>query len=158
LKIRRLVLWAAVLTAGGPAAWLFAAAPAEEHVLRGKVVTLPAALDSKKLGIRVDAEPPAGSVVLLGADGTITPLLRDEASRALFLDTRLQNRPAELRGRLFEGVPFLQVINFKIERDGKLGTPEYYCNICTISVRFPQDCPCCQGPMELRMKPERRDR
>jgi hypothetical protein len=47
------------------------------------------------------------------------------------------------------------VITFKIEQDGRLQTPEYYCNICTISVRYPQVCPCCQGPMELRMKPQR---
>jgi len=42
----------------------------------------------------------------------------------------------------------------KIEDDGRLRTPEYYCEICTISVRWPQTCPCCQGDMLLRMKPE----
>jgi hypothetical protein len=129
--------------------------PAQDVVMRGKVVTLAAALEAKKLGIRVDAEPSASAVVLLGEDGTITPLLSDEASRALFLDKRLRDRPAELRGKRFGGVPYLQVVTFKVEQEGKLQTPEYYCNICTISVRFPQDCPCCQGPMELRMKPVR---
>ena len=129
--------------------------PVQDVVLRGKVVTLAAALDAKKLAIRVDAEPTANAVVLLGADGTITPLLSDEASRALFLDKRLRDRPVELRGKRFGGVPYLQVVTFKVEHEGKLQTPEYYCNICTISVRFPQICPCCQGPMELRMKPAR---
>ena len=129
--------------------------PVQDVVVRGKVVTLAAALDAKKLGIRVDAEPTASTVVLLSEDGTITPLLSDEASRALFLDKRLQNRPAELRGKRFGGLPYFQVVTFKIEQDGKLQTPEYYCNICAISVRFPQVCPCCQGPMELRMKPGR---
>ncbi len=129
--------------------------PVQDVVLKGKVLTLAAALDAKKLGIRVDSEPTASAVVLMAADGTITPLLSDEASRALFLDKRLQNRPAELRGKRFGGVPYLQVVTFKVEEDGKLGTPEYCCNICTISVRFPQVCPCCQGPMELRMKPGR---
>ena len=32
--------------------------------------------------------------------------------------------------------------------------PEYYCDVCAISVLYPQICPCCQGPMELRMRPE----
>ena len=146
---------AAGLMVSGLAASLGAEVPVQDVVLRGKVVTLAAALDAKKLGIRVDAEPTANAVVLLGADGTITPLLSDEASRALFLDKRLRDRPAELRGKRFGGVPYLQVVTFKVEQEGKLQTPEYYCNICTISVRFPQVCPCCQGPMELRMKPGR---
>jgi hypothetical protein len=140
---------------GGLIAGRGAEVPVQDVVLKGKVLTLAAALDAKKLGIRVDAEPTASAVVLLEADGTITPLLSDEASRALFLDKRLQNRPAELRGKRFGGVPYPQVVTFKVEEDGKLGTPEYYCNVCTVSLRFPQVCPCCQGPMELRMKPGR---
>ncbi len=105
---------------------------------------------------QADLEPIAKQAVLLGEDGTITPLLSDEASRALFLDDRLRNRPAEVRGQRYAGVPYLQVINFKVEREGRLETPEYFCEVCAISVRYPQVCPCCQGPMELRMKPDRR--
>jgi len=133
-----------------------ASEPAGNVTLKGKVVTLAAALDNVKLGVRVDHEPTARQIVLLDSQGTITPLLSDEASRALFLDERLRDRPVELRGRRFPGLPYIQVVTFKIEQDGRFQTPEYYCNICTISVRFPQICPCCQGPMELRMKPERR--
>src|SRR5271157_1314709 len=121
---------AAGLMVSGLAASLGAEVPVQDVLLRGKVVTLAAALDAKKLGIRVDAEPTASTVVLLGEEGTITPLLSDEASRALFLDKRLQNRPAELRGKRFGGVPYFQVVTFKVEQDGKLQTPEYYCNIC----------------------------
>jgi hypothetical protein len=143
------------LALSGPAGGVSASESGQDVTLTGKVVTLAAALDAAKLGIRVDAEPMAGQVVLLGKDGTITPLLSDEASRALFRDDRLRNRPAEIRGKRFAGVPYLQVITFKIEEDGRLQTPEYYCNICTISIRYPQVCPCCQGPMELRMKPRR---
>jgi hypothetical protein len=47
-------------------------------------------------------------------------------------------------------------MNFEVEREGRLGTPEYFCEVCAISVRFPQDCPCCQGPLELRMKADGR--
>jgi len=128
----------------------------DDVTLRGKVVTLAAALRAASPDLRVDPETIAKQVVLVGEDGVITPLLSDEASRALFLDETLRDRPAEVRGKRFAGVPYLQVVTFKIEQDGRYQTPEYYCNICTISVRFPQTCPCCQGPMELRMKPERR--
>ena len=139
----------------GPAAAAGDPGPAQDVTLKGKVVTLSAALESVKLGVRVDPEPIAKQVVLLEGNGTITPLLSDEASRALFRDERLRNRPAEVRGKRFPGVPFLQVVTFKIEEDGRFQTPEYFCDICKISVRYPQICPCCQGPMELRMKPER---
>jgi hypothetical protein len=129
---------------------------AEDVTLKGRAVTLGTALQRAKVEIHVDPEPIAKQIVIVGEDGAITPLLSDEASRALFLDERLRDRPIEIRGKRFRGVPYLQVITFKIEEDGRFQTPEYYCNICTISVRFPQICPCCQGPMELRMKPERR--
>jgi hypothetical protein len=140
----------------GLASHLRASDFAENVTLKGKVVTLAAALDAVKVGVRADPEPIAKQVVLLGDDGMITPLFSDVASRALFQDERLRNRAAEIRGRRFPGVPYLQVVTFKVEQGGRLHTPEYYCNICTISVRYPQVCPCCQGPMELRMKPERR--
>ena len=125
-------------------------------ILRGKVVMLSDALKSSGIEVEADREPIAKQAVLLGGDGTITPLLSDEASRALFLDDRLRDRPAEIRGRRYAGVPYLQVMSFKVKREGRLETPEYFCEVCAISVRYPQVCPCCQGPMELRMKPDRR--
>ena len=72
-----------------------------------------------------------------------------------FLDERLRGSRTEIRGRRYAGVPYLQVSTFQVEREGRFQTPEYYCSICAISVRSPQICPCCQGPMELRMKPDR---
>jgi hypothetical protein len=132
-----------------------AGAPARDVTLKGKVVTLAAAIESARLGVHADTEPTASQIVLVESDGTVTPLLSDEASRALFLDKRLRDRPAEVRGKRFVGMPYLQVVTFKIEEDGRLQTPEYFCDICKISVRFPQICPCCQGPMDLRMRPER---
>jgi hypothetical protein len=129
---------------------------AETVTLRGKVVPLTAALKSLGLDVKPDAESLAHQVVLLGEDRSITPLFSDEASRALFLDPRLQGCRTEIRGLRFPGVPYLQISTFRIEHEGRLQTPEYYCDICAISVRSPQVCPCCQGPMELRMKPERR--
>jgi hypothetical protein len=128
----------------------------ESVTLRGKVLTLAEALASRGLGLKPDAEPIVKQVVLLAEDGAIVPLLSDDASRALFLDERLRNCRGEIQGRRFDGVPYLQVVSFKVERDGRLQTPEYYCDVCAISVPYPEICPCCQGPMELRMKPDRR--
>jgi len=145
-----------ILVWAGPSSPGVTAPKADTVLLRGKVVMLSAALKSSGIAVKADLEPIAKQAVLLGEDGTITPLLSDEASRALFLDDRLRNCPAEVRGRRYTGVPYLQVINFRVEREGRLETPEYFCDVCAISLRYPQECPCCQGPMELRMKPERR--
>jgi hypothetical protein len=133
-----------------------AAAPHETVTLRGKVLTLSEALEARGLGLAADQEPTTKQVVLLSEDGTITPLLADGTSRALFVDKRLRDRNARLVGRRFTGVPYLQVVTIEVESEGRLRTPEYYCEVCSISVGYPQNCPCCQGPMELQMKPDRR--
>jgi len=131
-----------------------AAEPAkpESVTMTGKVVELTAALKSR--AIPADADPVAHQVVLQADDGTVTPLLSDDATRALFQDDRLRNRRTEIKAWRYPGLPYVQVLSFKVEDHGQLRTPEYYCDVCTISVRYPQPCPCCQGPMELRMKPE----
>ena len=51
----------------------------EPVTLSGRVVMLSAALKSS--GLSFDTEPIAHQVVLKGADGTLTPILSDEASR-----------------------------------------------------------------------------
>ncbi len=122
--------------------------------LSGKVVELSAAIKGFK--IEADREPIEKQVALVTPDGAIVPLISDEASRAFFLDSRMRDRKAELVGRRYPGLPFLQVLSFKVEDGGTLRTPEYYCEICAISVRYPQICPCCQGDMVLRMKDEGR--
>jgi hypothetical protein len=128
----------------------------EPVAVRGTILTLAEALASRDLKIKPDPEPIAKQVVLVADDGSIFPLLSDDASRAMFLDERLRNCRGEIQGRRFAGVPYLQVVSFKVERDGRLQTPEYYCDVCAISVLYPQICPCCQGSMELRMRPESR--
>jgi hypothetical protein len=124
------------------------------ETLRGEVVELTEALNST--GIVADREPISRQVVLRTAEGETIPLLSDEGSRALFLDERLRGRPVEIQARRFPGLPYVQVTALRVEDEGTLRTPEYYCDVCTIHVRFPQVCPCCQGSMELRMKPEAR--
>lgn len=128
------------------------AEPAHEEVtLTGKVITLAEALKGRDLP--ADPEPIAGQVVLEQEGGALAPILSDEASRALFRDPRLRGRKAEIRAWRYPGVPYLRVVSFRIEDEGALRTPEYYCDVCTIHVRYPQPCPCCQGEMELRMAP-----
>jgi hypothetical protein len=127
-----------------------------EVTLRGKFVTLGAALRSLGIEVKPDPASTTSEVVLLGDDRSITPLFRDDASRAAFLDERLRDCPAEVHGRRFPGVPYLQVSTFQVEREGRFQTPEYFCNVCSISVGYPQICPCCQGSMELRMKADGR--
>jgi hypothetical protein len=129
----------------------------EKVIARGRVMTLPSALHKLGVQIRVDAsDVMSGQVVLVGDDKSIVPLISDEASRAFFLDEHLRDRPVEINGTRFTGVPYLQVTTFRIEWDGRLETPEYFCTVCSIIVGFPQICPCCQGSMELRKKPDRR--
>jgi hypothetical protein len=146
-----IVGWLGVILSGAVAPETPSSAPI---TLTGKAVELTDAL--RPTGIEFDAEPVARQVVVKGPDGTLTPLLSDGASRALFVDKRLRDRPVEIQGRRFAGLPYVQVVSFKVEENGRFQTPEYYCEICTISVRYPQTCPCCQGPMDLRMKPEGR--
>jgi hypothetical protein len=143
-----------VLCAGPPSSTT--ASRGEEVTLRGKVVTLGSALGSLGIDVKVDPESAAKEAVVLGDDRSITPLFHDDASRALFLDDRLRGRRAEVRGRRFPGVPYLQVSTFQVEHEGRFQTPEYFCSVCSITVRYPQICPCCQGPMELRMRADRR--
>jgi hypothetical protein len=122
--------------------------------LRGKVLTLARAIELRGLGLKADPEPMAKQVALLTEQGAIVPLLSDDASRALFQDERLRDNRTEIIGRRYAGVPYLQVVSFKVERNGRFQTPEYYCEVCAISLRYPQICTCCQGPTELRMRPE----
>ena len=71
------------------------------------------ALEARGLELAADPEPIAKQVVLLADDGTITPLLSDETSRALFLDERLRNRNAEIVGRRFRACPICRSSRFR---------------------------------------------
>ncbi|WP_422930389.1 hypothetical protein [Singulisphaera sp. PoT] len=139
-----------ILSSADPAA----APKAETLTLAGEVCELGPALQNLRLPF--DSEPIAKQVVLKTSDKALHPLISDEASRALFLDRRLRDRRAELKVRRYPGLPYLQVLTIQVDFDGKLGIPEYYCEVCTISVRSPQTCPCCQGDMVLRRRPDSR--
>lgn len=118
--------------------------------LTGTVILLEEHL--KEQGIPADSEVAAQQAVLKADDGTITPLLSSVASRALVLDKRLRNRKAQIQGQMRPGFPYLEVVLFRVEEQGQFRIPEYWCDVCSISVRFPQICPCCQGEMTLQYK------
>jgi len=148
------VMLAASPAIGPPSSTPSTPGPSGVITYSGRVLLLADAL--KGTGLEYDLEPVAKQVVLKGDDGKITPILSDDASRALFQDERLRNRRAELQGLKIPGLPYLRVVGFRVEENGRLRIPEYYCEICSISVRYPQACPCCQGDMVLQMKPEPR--
>lgn len=127
-----------------------------EVTVRGRVLMLESALRMLDLELKLDPGSASKQVVLLGEDRSILPLFRDEVTRALFEDDRLRNLRAELHGRRYPGVPYLKVSSVRVEHDGHFQVPEYFCDVCSISVRAPQICPCCQGPMVLQMRPDRR--
>lgn len=142
------MLWVAAILVG-----LIPGTPPEALTLRGQVVELGEILDDRE--IRATDADQRRQLMLRDDQGGLTPLLLDEATRAFAADDRLRHRPAVIQGRRFPGLPFIQAVSIQVEQEGRLRTPEYYCDVCTISVRYPQVCPCCQGPMELRMKPDR---
>jgi hypothetical protein len=82
-------------------------------------------------------------------------LEKDEAARLFFLDPAMIGQKARLRIQTRPGKPSVTTINVEIENEGRWRVPQYYCDVCTIAVRYPQICLCCQGPMEFRFKPER---
>lgn len=56
--------------------------PAPQRVsVRGKVTTLAKALEARHIELKADPEPTEKQVVIVGADGAITPLFSDQGSR-----------------------------------------------------------------------------
>ncbi|HLJ96618.1 MAG TPA: hypothetical protein VKU02_25825 [Gemmataceae bacterium] len=120
---------------------------------KGKVVPLAKAVE--KFGVQLDAD--AGWLVLLGDDGKIYPLIKDDGSRMFFKDTRLLNRPMRLTGRLLPGSQLLQVVEIhSYNQKNELQEVYYWCDICTIKRYEKKLCDCCGAPMELREVPVRK--
>jgi hypothetical protein len=123
-----------------------AKAPADKpEVFTGKVVR-PAAAKGK-------AE--ARGVELAADDGTTYPIVEDDASRMLFLDSRLRDRPARLTAVRAKGTKSLQVVSVQTVKDGTVYDVDYWCEICQISGNCPGACVCCGDDVELRERPAR---
>jgi hypothetical protein len=109
----------------------------------------------EKFGVRPDADVPW--LVLLGDDGKIYPLIKDDGARMFFQDDRLLNRRMRLTGRLLPGSQLLQVVEVhSYGQKNDLQEIYYWCDVCSIKRFENKLCDCCGAPMELREEPVRK--
>jgi hypothetical protein len=146
---RRLLLCLALGFALSPL--LVGAEPAKAEHFKGKVVPLADLV--AKAGGRLDADAAPFSLVLVGDDGKVYPLIKDGGSRLFFNDKALLNRPMLLTGRLLPGSQILNVATVHSYVKGELCEVYYWCDICSIRRGEKNTCECCGGPMELREEP-----
>jgi hypothetical protein len=94
-------------------------------------------------------------MAIFATGGRQIAIADDEGGRMFYLDPAMRGR--EVRLKLIEKGPGrpAEVIQSEVRHEGRWRVPQYYCDVCTIAVRYPQVCLCCQGPMEFRYKPER---
>jgi hypothetical protein len=119
---------------------------------KGKVVPLAAILE--KMAATLDADAAPYWLALVGDDGKIYPLVKDDGSRMFFNDARLLNRPMRLTGRLLPGSQLLQVLEVhSYNQKNQLQEVYYWCDICSIKRYEKKLCDCCGAPMELREVP-----
>ena len=117
----------------------------------GKVVPLASVLD--KLGPKLDPDAAPQWLALVGDDGKVYPLIKDDGSRMFFKDKTLLNRPMRLTGRLVPGSQMLQVVNVHSYLKGQLHDVYYWCDTCSIRAYELGKCGCCGDIMELREVP-----
>ena len=108
----------------------------------------------EKFGSRLDPEAAPHWLALVTKEGAIYPLIQDDGSRLFFSDPQLQNRPMQLKGRLFRDTHLLQVLSVNSCVGGELHEVYYWCDVCSIrrNEKLPR-CECCGGPMHLREVP-----
>jgi hypothetical protein len=148
----RLGLCAAVILGLSP--FLVAAddpALTKTQEFKGKVVPLAAVLE--KQGVKLDSDAASTSLALVGDEGKVYPLIKDDGSRMFYLDKSLLNRPMRLTGRLLPDSQLLQVLVVHSYVKGELCEVYYWCDVCTIRRNEKRICECCGGPMELREVP-----
>jgi len=90
---------------------------------------------------------------LRAADGLAYTLLRSRFSESIWLDERIRARELEVKARLFPRTQTLEVERIRSVKDGVVQDLYYYCVICHIQSVAPEECACCQGPVELVEKP-----
>ena len=122
-------------------------------MVEGRVLAMPEIFIQK--GIKADSGPVEKQMAMLTPTGQVLPILSDDGGRVFFLDKSMRDRKTRLKLKIGKDLPYAQVVQVEIDHEGRWRIPQYYCDICTIAVRYPQICLCCQGPMEFRFKPER---
>lgn len=115
----------------------------------GKVVPLAEAL--KKLGVKPDAD--TTGVALVTADGGVYTLVKDAATRLLFLDKELQGRDVRLTAKVLPGTRVLSVEKVQTVKGGKAFDVDYWCENCQLEYSEPGKCHCCGGDTVLRERP-----
>lgn len=110
----------------------------------------------EKQGAKLDPDAAPYWLALIGADGMIYPLIKDDGARMFFKDRRLLNRPMQLTGRLLPNSGLLQVVEVHSLREGKLHEVYYWCEVCAIRRAEERICECCGGPMFLKEEPLKR--
>ena len=118
---------------------------------KGKVVPLADLVAGT--GGQLDRDAAPYWLALLGEDGKVYPLVKDNGSRLFFKDKALLNRPMRLTARLLPNSQLLQVLAVHSDVKGQLHEVYYWCDICSIRRSAPGICECCGGPMELRELP-----
>jgi len=124
---------------------------AKEIRIRGHLVCLAEAMhDLYRADLPTDHEHLYGFKT---TDGTFYTLLRTNLSEALFVDERLHQKTLIITGRIFPKTHLLEAIRLQTVHDGVLHDLYYYCDTCAIRAAAPEDCVCCQAPVELVEKP-----
>lgn len=127
----------------------FAADPPKATTFDGKVQPLAVAL--KKLGAKPDAD--TDGLTLVTAGGEVFTLVKDDASRKLFLDPNLHDRDVRLTAVKLPGTQTLQVQKVQTVKDGKAFDVDYWCDQCQLAATQPGKCVCCGGDVVLRELP-----
>lgn len=124
------------------------------------------ARDEKRSALATNSMVEAGSLTLKGKaikssggtnavsfqteKGEVYPLVRNQKSEALFVETNLIGKMLVVKGRLQAGTRALEITaNLHSWRDGKQHEIYYYCDICAIKTSEPGLCMCCRDPMKL---------
>jgi len=120
-------------------------------ILRGRIVCL-----AEELHRQHGAALPTNHDhvwALQASDGRTYTLLRGHFSEAIWMDERIRARELELKSRLFPGTQALEVQRLRSVLRGVVQDLYYYCDICHIQSVTPEECACCQGPVELVERP-----
>lgn len=147
-KWTRRQLLAAALAAG---AVPVVAAPPKLDTFTGKVQ--PLADIVAKQGGKLDADAAPHWLALVGDDGKIYPLIKDDGTRVFFADKEVLNRPMRISGNTLPGSQLLQVIQVHSVNKGVVCELYYWCDICSIRRRSKMICECCGGAMDRKETP-----
>lgn len=128
-------------------------ASGENVTVRGRVVWTAEALN-RRFGANTVPEARHYGLALETPAGELYTLVEDVRGRAFRRDKRLREfRDVELYARKYPGSQIIQVIRAFTYRQEKRWEIDYWCEICAIAMYELKACDCCQGPIELRLRP-----